>query len=298
MIGRFSQFKWTNKQEHSRDLIFIIFILGFGLVVVAKLAPYYRDTRKTVVISTLRATPTVPKGLVDQINAPLLGLMGGDHSKATRGNGWIQSGHDHPSAAVAERVLFDGQTVLLKARLLTPYSSKDESTPLEAVVVGAIRRFSDSEIDFSASDGAKLVGVGRANFLVKRLLLTFSEMISHDGRSYAVQGQAVDPATQTASIEGDYSSGLATRIAGIGLERLIMAADQVGMARLFSVTVPQNQAAAQFETAAIETNQEASASISGAATQDLRDAQPQITLQPGFEFQVRLKAQSQEAGSK
>lgn len=293
MIGRLSKFKWTDKQPYSRDLIFLVMILGVGIILAAKLAPYYKDDQKSVVLNSVKTTPTAPKGLIEEINAPITRLMAGDPTKSKRDSGWPESSRDHHAASVTERLLFDGQTVLLTARLLTPYSSKDENTPVEATVIGSIPRPSDADVDFSASDGARLVGNGKANFSLKRLLLNFSEMVARDGHAYAVQGQAVDPSTQTGSIEGDYSSGLATRIAGIGLERLIMAADQVGMARLFSVTVPQNQPTQQFETAAMETNQEASASISAAATQSLRDTPAEITLKPGFEFQVRIKGSGQ-----
>jgi hypothetical protein len=292
MIGRLSQFKWSDKQESSRDLIFIIIILGFGIMLVARLAPYYQSHPKTVVLNAIKTTSRAPKGLIEEINAPLIRLAAGNASRSNHREGWSPLGKEHHAASVTERPLFDAQTVILKTRLLSPYSSKDETTPVEAVVVGTLQRASEAEVDFTAAEGARLIGTGRANFSIKRLLLNFNEMVARDGRSYSVQGQAIDATTQIGSIDGDYSSGLGTRIAGIGLERLIMAADQVGMARLFGATVPQGQATQQFETAAMETNLEASASVSGVATQDLRETPAEITLKPGYEFEVRLKGRT------
>ena len=289
MIGRLSKFKWTDKQEHSRDLIFVIIILGFGIMLTARLAPHYKDLKKSVILNTARSTQNIPKSLVDQINAPLTRLLTGNAAHKNEGSGWEHSARARQAPSIAERPLFDGQTVLLTAKLLTPFSSEDERTPIEAAITGIIPSETTSDVDFSPCEAARLLGTGKANFSVKRLTLGFTEMVGRDGKSYGVIAQAIDPSTRVNGVEGDFSSGLGTRIAGIALERLIMAADQVGMAKLFSATIPTNQPAQQFETAAMETNQEASASISGAATEDLRETKAKITLQPGFEFQVRIK---------
>lgn len=288
MIGRLSQFKWTDKNDHSRDLIFIIVILGFGLMLVAKLAPYYKDEHKTVVVSSVKTVPTVPKGIVEQFTG-LRTKGSSGNEKAKSGKGWSAVPRDHRAPSISERPLFDGQSVVLKARLLNPYSSTDESTPVEAMVFGTVPLGSDGDVDFSPAEGARLIGSARANISVKRLMVNFTEMVTRDGRSYAVQGQAIDSTTRSSGIEGDYSSGLPTRLAGIAIERLIMAADQVAMSHLFSATAPEGQAAQQFELAARQTNQDAAASVSREATKDLRDTKAEISLDPGFEFRVRLK---------
>src|SRR4051794_17126739 len=118
--GKLSSFRWTDKSEHSRDLIFVIVILGFGIMLVAKLAPYYQDNRRIVVYSAIQTVPNTPRELVEKINAAVPSTNEPQRAKGS-GSSWGNQKSDRNMPSVAERPLFDGQAVILKVRSLNPF---------------------------------------------------------------------------------------------------------------------------------------------------------------------------------
>lgn len=290
MNGKLSTFRWTDKSERSKDLIFIAIILAFGVLLVAKLAPYYQEKSRTVVYNSIQTVPNTPKDLVEKTEARTNFI---DKTRpGVSGGAWASRKNDRKNPSVAERPLFDGQSVILKVRSLNPFSSKEANQILEATVVSPFLRDTDGSIDFSITDGAKLVGTGSANFSTKRLFLTFTEMVSKEGRGYPIQAQAIDRESLASGISGDYSSGLPTRLLGIALDRAIMAADQVGTAYLFSSIGPQGPANQEFKKAAMETNNQASQNLAAEATKDLRETSQEIALPSGSEFYVRVRTEA------
>ena len=286
MLGKLNHLKWSS-DNNGRDLIFLVVILAFGIILVAKLAPYYRGTGQSVAYNKVQTTPSVPKSFLEQFSfSPVLGRPQ-DGSRSSKASFSAAAKTDSNRPTVIERPLFDGQYVLLRVRSLNNYSS-EAGQPIEASVV-AVTGNSQGEIDAGPAMKAKLVGAASPNFSEKRLHITFSELISTDGRTYSVQGQAVSPDTLTSGIEGNYSSGLPARLLGIAIDRTIMAADQIGTAYLFSAVGPSGPAGQELRAAAMETNQQASQNIAAAATQDLRDTPARIDLPVGSQFYVRVR---------
>lgn len=287
MLGKLSQLKWTTSSGNHRDFAFVVIILVFGIILVAKLAPYYRTQEESIAYNKVQTIPSLPKGLLERITAPLTTT-----SSSTKGRSGesrklpSRSDSSHPS--LLERLLFDGQWVLLKVRALNEYSSNDTAQPIEAQVISPAGPSSD--IDFTPAAGAKMIGTGSPNLSTKRLYINFNEMVSADGHSYSVQGQAVGSESLATGIEGDYSSGLGSRILGVALDRTIMAADQIGTAYLFSAVGPTGVAGQEFRTAAMQTNQQASANISAETTKGLRETPAEIRLPAGSTFYVRIRA--------
>ena len=292
MIGKLKLLKWTEKPSSSRDLVFIILILGFGIVLVAKLSPYFAEKHKSVITKNIQTLPTTPKEILDAVNAPLTAS-----SSASNGKRFVSpfaglSGGDRNKPSIVERPIFDGNAVILKVRSLNPYSSRESNPPLEVTVLSPLIREADSEQDFGPAEGAKLVGSANSNVSTKRLYINFSELITRSGRSFPIEGQAIQKETLSAGIVGDYSSGLPLRLLGVALDRTIMAADQVGMAYLFSSIGPDGSGSQEFKKAAMETNQQASQNIAAETTKDLRETPAEISLPTGSVFYVRVKAQS------
>ncbi len=292
MLGKLTQLNWTSGGGSNRDLAFVIVFLAFGLILVVKLAPYYTTHEQSVSYNKIQTTPSIPKSFLAQMALPFTGgsKSQSDRSVHSGSQAPAQTGEKRPS--VLERQLFDGQVVTLRVRALNSYSSMNSGQPIEVQIIGPVGKES-SEIDFTPAIGGKLLGIGSANLAIKKLNITFNELVSVDGRSYSIQGQAVESTNLAPGIEGDYSSGLATRLAGIALDRTIVAADQIGTGILFSALGPAGPNGQQLKTAAMETNQQASQNISAEATKSLREAQATIELRSGSVFLVRLRATQQ-----
>ena len=287
MLGKLNQLKWTAGGGGNRDFAFIIIFLAFGIILVAKLAPYYHTDSQSVVYNKIQTTPSVPKSFMEKMGVFSTASQkgGGGSRTAVGGSGGRDTGK-HPS--VYERPLFDGQTIILRVRSLNKYSSIESGQPIEAQVIGATKN--ENDVDLSPAINGKVIGTGSANLSAKRLNINFTELVSPEGRSYAIQGQAIGSENLTQGIDGDYSSGLSSRLLGIVIDRSITAADQVATAHLFSSVGPNGAGAMGFQTAVMSTNQEASQNISGEATKELRETPARIELESGTTFLIRVRA--------
>lgn len=294
MLGKLTHLKWASAQGGNRDLAFVIFILVFGMILILKLAPYYKSSEQSIAYNKVQTMPSVPKSLLEKITFPLTETFKSrsDRVGHVPSQTTAQNGNQRPS--VLERLLFDGQMVTFKVRSLNSYASTNSNQPIEVQILNPAGK-DESEIDLTPAMGAKLVGAGSANLSAKRLNISFTELVTADNRSYAVQGLAIGSTDLTPGIEGDYSSGLTSRIAGIALDRTIMAADQVGTAYVLSAFGPTGYAAQNVSAAAMETNQQASSNISAAATQGLRETPAEIDLPAGTVFLARIHATQQGA---
>lgn len=289
MLGKISQLKWSSSGGTNRDLAFVIVILAFGVILAAKLAPYYRTHDHSVAYNKVQTTSSVPKSLLEQFTVPFVGSRPYSSTLETRRPNIPTVTHDPNRPSILERPLFDGQAVVLRVRSLNAYTSNEGSQPIEVKILGpGIKGTSD--LDFSPALGGKLIGAGSPNLAAKKLQIAFNELISADGRSYAIQGQAIDPQSLASGIEGDYSSGLPSRLLGITIDRAITTVDQIGTAYLFSSIGPQGLGAQELRTAAMQTTQQASQNIAAEATKDLRETPPEIQLPSGTSFMVRIRA--------
>ncbi len=294
MLGKLDQFKWTSNGGSNRDLAFIIILLAFCVILTAKLAPYYQTQHQSAVYNKIQTTPSIPKTILNQLGLNFMTSYKENTVKAPqqiRGMTHVaQTGGNHSS--VLERPLFDGQSVIVKVRSLNPFSSNDMSQSVEVQVIESATHNS-SETDFSPAIRAKLIGTALPNFSTKRLYISFTELISVEGRSYTIQGQAVDSENLSTGIDGNYSSGLSTRLFGVAIDRAIMAADQAGTAYLFSAIGPNGTGTQQLRSAAMDAAQQASQNISAETTKRLRETKAEITLPAGSIFFVRLQAKQQ-----
>lgn len=291
MLAKIDQLKWTSSSGSHRDLAFLIVILAFGIILTIKLAPYYRKQETNIVYNRVETTPSVPKTFLEKIALPIIGTgnpAGGSASTRPRSQAIGGSaGTNRPS--VLERPLFDGQTVVLRVRSQNAYSSNDSGQPIEVRILGPLNQ-RDGEIDYSPVINGRLLGTGTPNIQSKRLYIAFSELVSAEGRSYRIEGQAIGSENLTSGIEGDYSSGLPSRLLGIAIDRTIMAADQIGTAYLFSGLGPAGAGAQELRNTAMQVSQQASQNIAAEATKDLRDTPPEIKLPSGSVFLVRIRA--------
>lgn len=191
---------------------------------------------------------------------------------------------------VIERPLLDGLTVTVSATLTRGISSLDPDLSVEAVFGVLIRSEETRELDDHSLQGGKLMGMAISNMDLKRMVLKFSELVTRDGRSYAIQATAIDPETQTVGVPAEYSSGLGSRLAGVGLSRVITAGDQLLMNQL----MPNAGSASAVQQAAQEVarqmNDQAANDISLEATRGLRETKAELTLPAGTTLTLRLRA--------
>jgi hypothetical protein len=290
MSGFLKTFQWTEKPKVSRDMVFAAIIAVAAVILVFKLAPYFESAQKTVVYTPKDSRATFPKE--DMGRYTLLGPQQRSYGAGSAAPSPIQkSSNEKKGRSVVERPLFDGLSVLVRAVLLTPYSSLQSDTPIEAQIYEIQTDGSTSEIDIGPALHAKLVGVGTANLSVKKVQLRFQELVSSDGRSYAVTGMAVDPKTLAAGLEGDYSSGLGKRLLGLTLNRAMVLGDQIAVSKIIQGTADGNDLAAlETQRAIMETNQQATTSLSSEVTKDLRETPSVIELPQGALLTIRLRA--------
>jgi hypothetical protein len=190
---------------------------------------------------------------------------------------------------VIERPLMDGLTVTVTAQLTRGISSLEPDTSVEAVFGALIRTDESRELDDSGLKGAKLVGVATPNMDLKRMVIRFSELVTRDGRSYAVQATAIDPETQTVGVPADYLSGLGSRLVGVGISRVITAADQILMSKLLPDSGSASIAQQTSREVAKQMNDQAANDISLETTHNLRETKAELTLPAGTPLTLRLR---------
>ncbi|MGK5083423.1 hypothetical protein WDW37_08950 [Bdellovibrionota bacterium FG-1] len=196
----------------------------------------------------------------------------------------------HPHVKVIERPLMDGLTVTISATLSRGVSSLEPDPSIEAVLGGLIRAEETRELDDSPLQGAKLVGMAVPNMDLKRMVLRFSELITRDGRSYAIQATAIDSETQTQGVAAEYSSGLGSRLAGVGISRVLTAGDQILMAKLLPDSGSASVAQQASHEAARQMNDQAANDISLETTRNLRETKAELSLAAGTPLTLRLRA--------
>ena len=205
-----------------------------------------------------------------------------------------RSGMPKSPVRIIERPLFDGLPVLVSARLARGISSLEPDLSTEADFVALIRTEETQELDDESMQGAKLMGVAVPNLDLKRMVLHFSEIVTREGRHYAVQATAIDPETQTQGVPADYSSGLPSRLAGVGISRVLTAADQILMAKLLPDPGRASIVQQATQEAARQLNDEAANDISLEATRNLRETKAELSLAVGTSLTLRLRALTEQ----
>lgn len=301
MKALISEMKWSDKSSLSKETLLLVAIALAGIFAYVRIRPLFETTIQVVTApeqsheasSSTSAAKVLPELLPAQIR----------DSSATERRSFGYSAmpatakQDPTKPSVLERPLFDGLAVNFRAILLHALSSQEPSAPVEARIIESIGEDSSSSADLSSVRGARIVGTFSPNFATKRLNISFAELVSAEGRSYTVAGAAFDPDTRSIGTVANSSSGLPSRLAGIALDRAIVATDQVAMAKLFSLGTDNSSASKELQKAMVDTNQQASMSLSAEATKDLRETQAELSLPAGALLSVRIRS-AQPGGSR
>jgi hypothetical protein len=296
MSAELNQHSWTEKSRLSGHLslaaagavalIFTYFKLRPYLASDNKIHPYQgqdqADHRSSD--SEKKAKEIKDSVFSKLIPIPHFGIPQGTSGAGRQSRGRVQ---------IIERPLFDGLSVTIRAILLRGISSLESSPRIEARYESFVKEDETRDLDDSMVTGARLTGVAIANLDLKRLVLNFGELITHDGRSIPIQGTAIDPETQTQGVKADYASGLATRLFGVAISGVMTAGDQVLMAKVLpdpSTATLTQQATAQ---ASKQLNDQAATDLSLEATKGLRQTKAELSLPAGTEITIRLRVAPQ-----
>lgn len=285
---------WTEKPPLSKGAIFALAIAAAGLLTFFKLKPYFAESPRIVPVPNHEPKVSGLSSLLEQLHVtPSTKAGPGAQSTRAAGGGTLQGrwgSGDKKGPAIIERPLFDGLTVTVNAELLNAVSSHAADSPVEARVLGIVPDETTSDVDPTAAEGAKLSGQMTVNMAMKRLGFVFTELVSREGRSYGVSGNAFDAETKTMGIAADYSSGLGPRLLGVGLDQAINLANQVATAKVLQNSTDNSQVAQEMQAASMVVSQQASNSISAEATQGLRSTPAELSLPARTIIQVRIRA--------
>ena len=271
---------------------------GFSVIALLfaffKARPYFEHAPRVQTYNGSEQTPQHHSGetVKKNSNATLLETLTGH--QISRSAGGARSGTPRTAVKVIERPLLDGLTVTVTAVLSRGISSLEAEPDVEATFGTLIRSDDTRELDDDPLKGARLTGMAFPNLDLKRMVLKFSELVTRDGRQYAIQATAIDPETQTQGVPADYSSGLGSRLAGVGISRVITAGDQILMAKV----MPDNSRASLVQQAAQESarqmNDQAANDISLEATRNLRETKAELSLPARTPLTLRLRALSDQ----
>lgn len=214
---------------------------------------------------------------------------------SSRAQGQVNAG-SRGRVRVIERPLLDGLSVTIRATLNRSISSLEPDRSAEATLIELERSDETRGLDDASIRGAKLTGLAVPNFDLKRMNFQFVQLVTLEGRSYAVQGVVVDPETRTAGVRADFASGLPSRLLGVGISRAMTAGDQILMANLLPDPGTSDIVKQATQQAARQLNEQAANDLSLEATRGLRETKPELFLPAGTFLTVRLRVLPERTG--
>ncbi len=284
------KFSWADKPEIKKEVILVAAILA--VVGIGYFKFRSNESSSVVVKSSQVETTKPPTSLLEKLtltnSRKNAGSEAGTHNSTNQRR--PETERSAVGKAIIERPLFDGLEVILKGVLLGEVSSLAPENPAEIQIVSLVPDEATQNLDPSEVLEAKIKGIISTNMAKKRLNITFAEITTKEGRSFSVTGYAVDPESKTLGLAANYSSGLGSRILGVALDRTIVAADQIAMAKIMDGMSDNSQSAKELQRASIETNQQASMSISAEATKDLRETSAELSLPVGTLILMKVRA--------
>ena len=299
-VGTAKTIKWSDKILVKKTAAYVAGLAITLIIVFFKLRPYFDDQPMLHVFLNGKDNSQQSKKMTELNNQHLAGSLGnpglfGNLLGKPRGASGGGSGEARPKNFVIERPLFDGSMVTLKA-VLTQSISSSQGTPIvEAKLIDGADLGGSYEVSFLKD--ATLTGTGSANFETKRYNLQFSELITPEGKHYSIVAFGFDDGAQAVGVAANYSSGLASRMAGAALSRAIRLGEDVGTARVLSNSgAGDSVAAMEMNRAVLDTTHQATGDISDEATSGLRSVKPELSLTAGTVFTIKLKANSQSRG--
>jgi hypothetical protein len=207
-----------------------------------------------------------------------------------RGNSNNQNQH---CSNVQVRPLFDGMTATLMGAISQAISSNSGDSSIVATVVDLLPGDVSSS-DAEGIQGATLRGQFVSNFETKKVQIQFRELVTPDGRTYAVSGVAMDTDGKSIGIPADYSSGIGYRLLGATLGTVINTAEIAATSRVIENEAGQEALmSSQLNQAITTSSQGATTTISEEATRDLKNHKATLSLPAGAQFQVKLRQSAQ-----
>lgn len=305
MKARILNYSWTDKPQLSRDAAFIGILVLLGAVAFFKLKPYFTETPKVVAYNSRDSrSEKSSKEVMNELRSQTLdgskAETGGPTSLIDRYLG-LSSAPSSPGERaqptrstrprIIERPLFDNLTVTLKGVLVQGYSSAQGDNAVEARVQG-LGEENPPGIEIGPVDGASLVGTAGPNFELKRVNLQFSELITRDGKRFAVSGVVIDPATKTLGVVAHYSSGMTSRLLGVGLGKAIGTTDQLVRSRVLENEDDSDPISRELRRGAVDSGGQAANELGQEATRDLRETKAELSLGAGTPITIKLRASS------
>jgi hypothetical protein len=207
-----------------------------------------------------------------------------------RGNSNNQNQH---GSNIQVRPLFDGMTATLMGAISQAISSNSGDSSIVATVVDLLPGDVSSS-DAEGIQGATLRGQFVSNFETKKVQIQFRELVTPDGRTYAVSGVAMDTDGKSIGIPADYSSGIGYRLLGATLGTVINTAEIAATSRVIENEAGQEALmSSQLNQAITTSSQGATTTISEEATRDLKNHKATLSLPAGAQFQVKLRQSAQ-----
>lgn len=293
MSGQLQSHRWSDKPFWVRQAIGAVLIILTGLFCYAR---FVSKTKKEPKVHTFVQSHKDQKS-ADEVTKKMAqsGILSAfqeiaPHHGISRGVG---SGPAAKGANVQERPLFDGLLVRLEVELMRPLSSASGDSSAEVSVLSLVPSPDTADLSLDGLESAKLVGNFQPNFETGRMSFEFRQLITPSGKSYSVAAIGIDPEDEQPAIRADYSSGLASRILGSTLGTAINLAQEVTLSHVIQNPQDrQSMAMEQMNQAFTQGTSQAAASISDAATRDLRNAKPVLTMKAGKRFRVQLRSTS------
>lgn len=311
VVKRFQEVK--QKIQIPQKLAIAIGLSLSIVIMIFKMIPHFSQRVRVVAVGSnpqvskdgLSPAP-VPKGLMayllnddKQNDSNRSGPYKTYGSGPRLGAGWTTSKSNNTGNQVIERPLFDNLTVTLTVALEQAFSSAQGDGAVEARVLSLHRSGPTGSMstDTSVAEGATLHGSAAANFEQKKVQIRFTELVMRDGKRFSIAGVAIDAETNSLGVTAHYSSGLASRLLGVGISQAITAADQIGMAHVLENTNDSSVVNRELNRMTIDANGQVVGDLGSEATKDLRDTKAELSLPAGTIFPVRLKATAPNSGA-
>jgi len=292
MKSMIKKFIWTDKPELKREFLLIGSIVIVLVVGYFKFEPYFSEQSKVITSAMQSDLAKPPQGFFNKTALPKKESKGFSFDllqsfRVGEGSKHIEMGRASPS--IVERPLFDGLEVTFEGVLLNDVSSLATENPAQIQLQRLIPEDHSASLDPTEFEGGQIRGTISPNMNKKKLNFSFSELLNKVGRSYSITGYAVGQDIKTVGVDADYSSGLFTRLLGVALNRGIVAADQIAMAKVMDGMTDNSATSKEIQRASIETNQQASMSLSTEATKEMRETQAELSLAHGTPIFVKIR---------
>lgn len=293
MKSMIQKFNWTDKPELKREFLLIGSIAIVLIVGFFKFKPYFSEQSKVITAAMQSDLTKPPQGFFNKTSLPKKESKGFSFDlfqsfRTSGGSRHVELGRSGPS--IVERPLLDGLEVTFEGVLLGDVSTLAPENPVQIQLLRLIPEDHTASLDPTELEGGQIRGTISSNMSKKKLNFSFSELLNKAGRAYSITGYAVVQDTKTVGVDADYSSGLFTRLLGVALNRGIVAADQIAMAKVMDGMADNSATSKEIQRASIETNQQASMSLSTEATKEMRETQAELSLAHGTPIFVKIRS--------